>query len=68
MLRDGNPASRGDLVWARLNAAEIDAGGQPLANRDVIRTTGWTGDGPARQAVAQRQLEQPDEQGPPVVG
>ena len=41
-LRDGNPASRGDLVRAR---TEIDAGGQPLANRDVIRITGWTGVG-----------------------
>jgi conjugative relaxase-like TrwC/TraI family protein len=59
-LRDGNPASRGDLVRARLNAAGIDAGGQPLANRDVIRITGWQGEGPARRAVAQRQLDHPD--------
>ncbi len=44
-LRDGNPASRGDLVRARLNRADIDAGGQPLANRDVIRITGWQGEG-----------------------
>jgi conjugative relaxase-like TrwC/TraI family protein len=62
-LRDGNPASRGDLVRARLNATEVDAGGQPLANRDVLRITGWEGNGPARRAVAQRQLDQPDAAG-----
>ncbi|HET6190479.1 MAG TPA: MobF family relaxase [Trebonia sp.] len=62
-LRDGNPASRGDLVRARLNAAEVDAGGQPLANRDVLRITGWEGEGPARRAVAQRQLNRPDASG-----
>jgi conjugative relaxase-like TrwC/TraI family protein len=61
-LRDGNPASRGDLVRARLNT-EIDADGQPLANRDVIRITGWTGEGPQRQAIAQRQLDHPDAEG-----
>jgi conjugative relaxase-like TrwC/TraI family protein len=61
-LRDGNPASRGDLVRARENTG-IDAGGQPLANRDVIRITGWTGDGPARHAIAQRQLGRPDPEG-----
>ncbi len=62
-LRDGNPASRGDLVRARLNAAGIDAAGQPLTNRDVIRITGWEGDGPARRALAQRQLDCPGESG-----
>jgi conjugative relaxase-like TrwC/TraI family protein len=61
-LRDGNPAGLGDLVRARLNT-EIDAGGQPLANRDVIRITGWTGEGPERHAVAQRQLTDPDAEG-----
>ena len=58
-LRDGNPAGLGDLVRARQNT-EIDAGGQPLANRDVIRITGWQGQGAERHAVAQRQLTVPD--------
>jgi hypothetical protein len=62
-LRDGNPASQGDLVRARLNTAEINAGGQPLANRDVIRITGWTRKGTTREAIAQRQLEHPDARG-----
>jgi hypothetical protein len=61
-LRDGNPASWGDLGWAQLNT-EIDAGGQPLANRDVIRITGWSGEGPAREAIAQRQLDHQDVDG-----
>jgi conjugative relaxase-like TrwC/TraI family protein len=61
-LRDGNPAGLGDLVRARLNT-EIDAGGRPLANRDVIRITGWQGEGPAREAVAQRQLTEPGAEG-----
>ena len=36
-LSDGNEASRGDLVRATRNAKHIDAGGQKLANRDVLR-------------------------------
>ena len=36
-LADGNEASRGDLVRATRNAKHIDAGGQKLANRDVLR-------------------------------
>ena len=36
-LSDGNEASRGDLVRAMKNAKNIDAGGQKLANRDVLR-------------------------------
>ena len=36
-LADGNEASRGDLVRAMKNAKNIDAGGQKLANRDVLR-------------------------------
>ena len=36
-LADGNRAGIGDLVRARDNAKTIDAGGQPLANRDVLR-------------------------------
>ncbi len=60
----GHPARRepgraGDLVRARLNT-EIDAGGQPLANRDVHQDhrTG-PGEGASREAVAQRQLTSP---------
>jgi len=36
-LADGNQASRGDLIRARLNT-RIDADGQTLANRDTIRS------------------------------
>jgi hypothetical protein len=61
-LSDGNPASQGDLVRARLNA-DIDAAGQLLANRDVIRITGWTGQGADREAIAQQQLDHPDAEG-----
>ncbi len=39
-LADGNRAGTGDLVRARENAKTIDAGGQPLANRDVLRIEG----------------------------
>jgi conjugative relaxase-like TrwC/TraI family protein len=36
-LADGNRAGIGDLVRARENTNTIDAAGQPLANRDVLR-------------------------------
>jgi conjugative relaxase-like TrwC/TraI family protein len=36
-LADGNRAGTEDLVRARENATTIDAAGQPLANRDVLR-------------------------------
>jgi conjugative relaxase-like TrwC/TraI family protein len=39
-LADGNRAGTGDLVRARENAQTIDAGGQPLANRDILRIEG----------------------------
>jgi hypothetical protein len=39
-LADENRAGVGDLVRARENAKTIDAGGQPLANRDVLRIEG----------------------------
>jgi conjugative relaxase-like TrwC/TraI family protein len=39
-LADENRAGIGDLVRARENATTIDAGGQPLANRDVLRIQG----------------------------
>jgi len=42
-LADGNRAGRGDLVRARQNAPGIDAGGQPLANRDLLRIDGHRG-------------------------
>ena len=41
-LADGNRAGTGDLIRARLNTA-IDAGGQRLTNRDVLRIEGWQG-------------------------
>ena len=41
-LADGNQAGTGDLIRARLNA-QIDAGGQKLTNRDVLRIEGWQG-------------------------
>jgi conjugative relaxase-like TrwC/TraI family protein len=39
-LADENQAGIGDLVRARENAMTIDAGGQRLANRDVLRIEG----------------------------
>ena len=41
-LADGNRAGTGDLIRARLNT-QIDAGGQKLTNRDVLRIEGWQG-------------------------
>ena len=55
-LADGNQAGTGDLVRARLNT-KIDAGGQTLANRDMIRITGWRGAGGGLTAVAERRLQ-----------
>ena len=49
-LADGNEASRGDLVRAMKNDKRIDAGGQKLANRDVLRIDRLG----ERQAVARR--------------
>jgi hypothetical protein len=54
-LADGNQASRGDLIRARLNT-RIDADGQTLANRDVIRIEGVAGTGPGHLAVVRRQV------------
>ena len=53
VLADGNPASTGDLVRARLNT-RIDADGQSLANRDTIRIDGWQDSGLGRLAVVSR--------------
>ena len=47
-LADGNRAGIGDLMRARENATTIDAAGQPLANRDVLRIEDlrpWPGTG-----------------------
>ena len=55
-LSDGNQAGTGDLVRARLNT-KIDAGGQLLANRDIIRISGWHGAGRSLTAVAERRLQ-----------
>ena len=61
VLADGNPASTGDLVRARLNT-RIEADGQTLANRDTIRIDGWQDSGLGRLAVVSRQ----DRAGPVV--
>ena len=53
VLADGNPASTGDLVRARLNT-RIDADGQTLANRDTIRIEDWQDSGLGRLAVVSR--------------
>ena len=53
VLADGNPASTGDLVRARLNT-RIDADGQTLANRDTIRIEDWQDSGLGRLAVVVR--------------
>jgi AAA domain len=52
-LADGNRAGIGDLVRARENARTIDAAGQPLANRDVLRIEGRT----ASQIRVRREVE-----------
>jgi len=52
-LADGNRAGIGDLVWARENAKTIDADGQPLANRDVLRIEGRT----SSQIRVRRQIQ-----------
>jgi conjugative relaxase-like TrwC/TraI family protein len=56
-LADGNRAGTGDLVRARLNT-RIDAGGQSLANRDMIRITGWRRAGSILTAEAVRQTRE----------
>ena len=48
------PAGRGDLVRARLNT-RIDADGQTLANRDVVRVESITDSGFGRLAAVRRQ-------------
>jgi conjugative relaxase-like TrwC/TraI family protein len=52
-LADGNQAGIGDLVRARENVNTIDAAGQPLANRDVLRIEGRAHD----QIQVRRQAE-----------
>jgi conjugative relaxase-like TrwC/TraI family protein len=52
-LADDNRAGIGDLVRARENAKTIDAAGQPLANRDVLRIEGRT----AGQVQVRRQAD-----------
>ncbi|MBO0804543.1 MAG: relaxase domain-containing protein [Nocardiopsaceae bacterium] len=62
-LSDGNPAGLGDLIRARHNEPAISAGGRTLANRDVLRITGWEGHGKGRHAIVQRQLGKPGADG-----
>jgi conjugative relaxase-like TrwC/TraI family protein len=56
-MSDGNQASTGDLIRARENDKTITAGGRSLANRDILKITGWTGTGEDRRALAVRRLE-----------
>jgi conjugative relaxase-like TrwC/TraI family protein len=58
-LADGNQAGRGDLIRARLNT-RIDADGQSLANRDVVRVESINDSGFGRLAAVRRQIA-PDE-------
>lgn len=53
-LADGNRAGVGDHIRARLNA-RIDADGQALANRDVVRVENITGSAFGRLAAVRRQ-------------
>ena len=53
-LADGNRAGRGDLIRARLNT-RIDADGQTLANRDVVRVESINASGFGRLAAVVRQ-------------
>ena len=53
-LADGNRAGRGDLIRARLNT-RIDADGQTLANRDVVRVESINNSGFGRLATVRRQ-------------
>ena len=53
-LADGNQAGRGDLIRARLNT-RIDADGQTLANRDVVRVESINDSGFGRLAAVRRQ-------------
>jgi hypothetical protein len=55
-LSDGNLAKAGDWIQARLNDRLISAGGQWLANRDVLQITRIYGHGPGRQIQARRRL------------
>jgi len=53
-LSDGNQAGRGDLIRARLNT-RIDADGQTLANRDVVRLESTHDSAFGRLAAVRRQ-------------
>jgi hypothetical protein len=55
-LGDGNLAQAGDWIQARLNEQLITAGGQWLANRDILQVTRIYGHGHDRQIEARRRL------------
>jgi hypothetical protein len=55
-LSDGNLAQAGDWIQARLNDQLITAGGQWLANRDILQITRIYGHGRDRQIEARRRL------------
>ncbi len=55
-LADGNGAARGDLLRARENTREVDAGGRRLTNRDTLRLEGMVQAAGGPVAIARRQL------------
>lgn len=55
-LSDGNLAQAGDWIQARLNDKLITAGGQWLANRDILQITRIYGHGRDRKIEARRRL------------
>ena len=55
-LSDGNLAQAGDWIQARLNDRLISAGGQWLANRDILQITRIYGHDRDRQIEARRRL------------
>ena len=64
-LADGNQAGRGDLIRARLNT-RIDADGQTLANRDVVRVESINDSAYGQLAAVVRQTG-PDQWSRPVL-
>ena len=56
-LSDGNLAQAGDWIQARLNDQLITAGGQWLANRDILQITRIYGHGRDRQIEARRLVD-----------
>jgi conjugative relaxase-like TrwC/TraI family protein len=55
VLSDSNAVSTGDIIRARDNRRDIKVSGVSLANRDILKITGWQGHGSRRKAVVTRQ-------------